>query len=401
MSRKTILKSASLTLAVVLSLSSAALSEKPAEKDPAAPAVPEGVDMAFIHLGVALDDGQARRQAVSHIRSREAHAKAIANMEQCKTCHDPNPVPSSLFHMVDLDGAMKVEEGPWIGVSVGPADDVLRAQLNLPEGTGLVVTEVMEDGPAKQAGVEPHDILLSVNGQPLPAGEALTEAVKAHKPEGPPLALSLLRAGRRLEKQVTPTGRPQPLVQYLSISFFGDYRIGVDVTEPDETLRRQLGLEGKGLVVTAVTADSPAQKQGLKVNDVLISADGTPLRQQQDLSEAVRRAGAAQSQVELELMRGGVTLKIGVAPEKQTQSPAWLGTQDYVLSANDAVDATPSRELMLVRPGTISKEGAGPGAAGAPAAVAERLDQIKAQLDQLHAAVESLRSETSVEPKKE
>src|SRR5436309_7272180 len=54
--------------------------------------------------------------------------------------------------------------------------------------------------------------------------------------------------------------------------------LGVGVEEASEALADQLGLDpGVGLVVTHVSADSPAAKAGLKKNDVLIELAGQSL----------------------------------------------------------------------------------------------------------------------------
>ena len=397
MSHKTILTSASAVAVVLLSISSMALSDNRETKKPAPQSVPaadaqreltvQGLLVDDVNkLALALDSAQARQQAVNHIRSHEAHAKAIYNMEQCKTCHAPAPSYVELvntFHAAAGDAA----NGPWLGVAVGPADDVLRAQLRLPEGTGLVITEVMEGGPAKSAGVEAHDILLSVNGQPVPTGEALTGIVRGHAEGTGPMTLSLLRAGQRLEKQVAPQERPGRETHYIAwVGAAEEYRIGVDVAEPDATLRKQLRLAEGGLVLTTVAGDSPAEKHGLKVNDVLLSAGGKPLKQQPDLSAEVQRAGAANAPVELELLRGGVTLKIGVTPQKQA-----AGAASVSQLAADYLAYTP-RGLTLVQPGIVYDTSAN--IAGVkPADPAKRLEQMTAQLDELRRSMDALRAE--------
>jgi membrane-associated protease RseP (regulator of RpoE activity) len=381
----------------MLSISSVALSDDPGPKKPAPQVTPPAGaqrDLA-VHslvvddlnkLAVAYNADQARQQAVNHIRSNEAHIKAIYNLEQCKACHSPSPSYVELvnaFHASAGDAA----NGPWMGVAVGPADEVLRSQLRLPEGTGLVITEVMEGGPAKSAGVEAHDILLSVNGQPVPTGEALTAIVRGHGEGTGPLTLSLLRAGQRLEKQVAPQERPGRETHYIAWVGAGEeYRIGVDVAEPDATLRKQLRLAEGGLVVTTVAGDSPAERQGLKVNDVLLSAGGKPLKQQPDLAAQVQQAGAANAAVELELLRGGVTLKIGVTPQKQPGGAATISQL-----AADYLAYTP-RALTLVQPGIVYDTSANIPVLK-PADPAQRLEQMTAQLDELRKSMDALRAE--------
>src|SRR5262245_15019342 len=57
----------------------------------------------------------------------------------------------------------------WIGLLGGPipADDALRAHLDLPENQGLRVENVVPDSPAAKAGLKRHDILLRANDQDL------------------------------------------------------------------------------------------------------------------------------------------------------------------------------------------------------------------------------------------
>ena len=46
-----------------------------------------------------------------------------------------------------------------IGISAAQVDDVLRSHLGLAEGKAVLVTDVADDSPAKQAGIQKNDIL--------------------------------------------------------------------------------------------------------------------------------------------------------------------------------------------------------------------------------------------------
>ena len=349
--------------------------------------------------------GDAQQKVVQQIQSGRAHQDAIASLQQCQSCHGGvadylSIVNGEVLHTVRLSA----DNSPWVGITVGPADDVLRSQLRLPEGTGVVITQVIADGPAARSGVAEHDILLSVNGQPVAGGDALDGLVKAWKQEAPPLTLKLLREGQPLEKQVTPSVEPQ--VQFLKV--FSDalqhgnqYRIGVSASAPDETLRKQLKLGDAGVVVTAVAGGTPAEKQGVRVNDVLTAANHKPLKDPADLKQAVQ--DAAESPVELELLRGGVPLKITVTPEKE---PALSSSVAWELSK--LVD--PQREVMLVQPALVSGWAANVAATqpattqsttqAAAGAADEPMGKISAQLEELRATVEALRAELKASKEK-
>jgi hypothetical protein len=87
--------------------------------------------------------------------------------------------------------------------------------------------------------------------------------------------------------------------------------LGIAIEEASETLAEQLGLDpGVGLVVTHVSADSPAAKAGLKKNDVLIELAGQSLVHPAQLRKLVQ-ARKPGDEVKLVFYRGG---------RKQTES---------------------------------------------------------------------------------
>jgi membrane-associated protease RseP (regulator of RpoE activity) len=347
---------------------------------------------------VVLDQADAQKKALDYIGSRKAHADAVLKLQQCRNCHDRAKDVVRLSGPQPLRIAVAGPDTPWVGVSVGPADDVLRSQLKLPEGTGVVVTKVMPDGPAQKADVREHDILLSVNGQPVASGDALDAIVKGAKADSPPLTLKLLREGQPLEKQVVPSRETQQWLSALTDAMNprSPYRIGVSVSEPDETLRSQLRLGDSGLVVTAVTEGSPAEKQGVKVNDVLLGANGRAMKEGGDLPDTVSQA--EETPVELELLRGGVRLKITVTPEKDQAAAV-----SEFLSAAVTRDAE-NQELTLLEPGFIyrattdlshAREDANKPQTQPSGAPNDRINQIVSQLDDLRAAVEALRADVT------
>src|SRR5690242_6252990 len=59
------------------------------------------------------------------------------------------------------------QEAPkyWIGSLGGPIppEHVLRAQLDLPENTGLLVANVVPNSPAAKAGLKQYDVMVKAN----------------------------------------------------------------------------------------------------------------------------------------------------------------------------------------------------------------------------------------------
>ena len=70
----------------------------------------------------------------------------------------------------------------------------------------------------------------------------------------------------------------------------------------------------KGAVISNIVFNSPAQKAGLKVKDRIISFAGKPINKPRDLPKMVRQTKVGRK-VSLEVIRGGKTLTLSIAPQ--------------------------------------------------------------------------------------
>ncbi|MCX7008989.1 MAG: PDZ domain-containing protein [Kiritimatiellaeota bacterium] len=98
-------------------------------------------------------------------------------------------------------GPARAEKIAYLGVATVPMEPVAAYQLNLPEGVGLAVVEVAEDGVVKGKLAE-HDILQKLDDQILTSPEQLAVLVRSHKP-GDSVKLTALRKGKEEVIKVT------------------------------------------------------------------------------------------------------------------------------------------------------------------------------------------------------
>jgi Do/DeqQ family serine protease len=90
-----------------------------------------------------------------------------------------------------------------LGITVEPLTPDTATRLALRRGTqGVVVTEVDPTGPAAEAGIEPDDVILQVNREPVKSAAELRAAVG--RSAGRPALLLLNRGGRSLFLAVQP-----------------------------------------------------------------------------------------------------------------------------------------------------------------------------------------------------
>jgi serine protease Do len=65
----------------------------------------------------------------------------------------------------------------WTGMNVSGIDETVQRYFKLPSTEGVIVTEVATGGPADDAGIEPGDVIIAVNGKPTPRDEDVNIAI--------------------------------------------------------------------------------------------------------------------------------------------------------------------------------------------------------------------------------
>jgi hypothetical protein len=89
----------------------------------------------------------------------------------------------------------RTEKGTYLGLTASPVPPVVRDQLRLRPGIGLVVDFVRPDSPAAAAGLQQHDIVEKLDDQLLVSIQQLAILVRMHKP-GDEVKLAVIREAK-------------------------------------------------------------------------------------------------------------------------------------------------------------------------------------------------------------
>jgi serine protease DegQ len=119
-------------------------------------------------------------------------------------------IPVSTAKLV-LEGIVKdgqITRG-WIGVEPNDLSPELAETFDVKTKRGVIITGVLQNGPAAQAGIRPGDVIIQIANQPVVDVTQLLAQVSALKP-GTPSRFSIERKNQPLELDVTPGVRPKP-----------------------------------------------------------------------------------------------------------------------------------------------------------------------------------------------
>ena len=126
-----------------------------------------------------------------------------------------------------------------------------------------------------------------------------------------------------LPKRVTDGAMGMPGQLQITRSNLGQYTVGAHCSPVGPALRHHLNLgNGVGLIVDAVTGDSPAVKAGIQQYDILLYANQSDLSSVEDLVKAVDKAGDEGLPLSLNLLRKGEEVGVEVEPIKRTAPEA-------------------------------------------------------------------------------
>jgi serine protease Do len=181
----------------------------------------------------------------------------------------------------------------WMGVGVQDLSPELAAAMKLSPGTGTVVNNVANDGPAFHANLRPGDVIASVGGHVVHDQRDLVRETLAHE-VGQAVALEIVRAGQHYAAQVVLAERPEAAVeptpiQQQSIPHNG---LGLIVRDLAAQQAAQMGLAAHPVpIVTQVAPGSPADREGLRAGDIIVEANGVSEPTSAQVAEAAR-AGA-------------------------------------------------------------------------------------------------------------
>ncbi len=123
-------------------------------------------------------------------------------------------IPVSTAKQV-MEGIVKdgVVTRGWIGVEpqelTPELADTFNIKMNKNTSSGVIITGVLQNGPAAQAGIKPGDVITTIAGKDVHSVSELLSNVAALKP-GTPAKLTVQRADKSIELNVSPGTRPRP-----------------------------------------------------------------------------------------------------------------------------------------------------------------------------------------------
>jgi len=190
----------------------------------------------------------------------------------------PSSIVANVYNQIRKDGHVHRGE---IGVNAQSITPDLAAALDLKQDWGVILGDVQPDGPAAGAGLQPGDIVLSLNGKMMENARQFEVALYSI-PLNQVVDVEVLRGGQEISARIKVAEREDDPFRFL------------DLVKPEANQIPKLGIIGialtkelgaalpetrkpYGIVVAARSGESEYSGQGgLKLGDVIYSVNNVP-----------------------------------------------------------------------------------------------------------------------------
>lgn len=162
------------------------------------------------------------------------------------------------------------------------------------------VDVVEKDSPAYEAGLEAGDLITKINNNSMAFSKEYSFYNYYHGNET--MNITYKRNGEKYTTTVTPVYRTSQV-----------YRIGVVVSD--------------NVNITTVTKDSPADKAGLKVGDIIMSVEGQKLSESLRISDII--SASQGKEVTMVVKRGDNEISLSVTPSITDVEEYYTGFDSY------------------------------------------------------------------------
>ena len=302
--------------------------------------------------------------------------------------------------------------GGWLGIGIQELDGKIRGKLDLDSDIeGILIIEIYDDSPAEEAGLQEHDVLVSINGE---KGKDLSHFVKLLKSKDPgtEVEIEIYRDGKMKTVDATLGERENTFIWKgfegleglrgleglkglealeslealkalehivipeidIGMSTWGRRgRLGVYIDDVSGDLAEYFEIPGgEGVLVEGIVEGSPAEAAGIKAGDIIYKVDGNAVCCTEELVDAIAKM-EADEETPIVLIRKGREVTVGAVVAESKYDKAM---RSYKIQVGDLGDSD-----LFIR------------AFGSAELSEEELDELKADLAELQEELEELREE--------
>jgi serine protease Do len=182
----------------------------------------------------------------------------------------------------------------WLGVMIQNITPEMAESFNLKDTEGALVGDVLEDTPAEKAGIKRGDVIVKVDDKKIENAAMLSRLVASIAPETK-VIMTVIRDGKEKNIEVeigTMPGGETTEEQAKTESAWG---ITAQNVTPEMARKFEWDEGEKGVIITEVEPDSPAEEGKLKPGDLIKEINRRKIQNLRDYKETMGKVTKEES----------------------------------------------------------------------------------------------------------
>ena len=158
----------------------------------------------------------------------------------------------------------------WLGVFIQEIDSEIAEAFDISTRNGALITDVVEDSPAEDAGIKEGDVIVAFNGKTIADPANLKNVVSLTAPDSKN-KVELVRDGKTKIMDVVLKELPDNPREYASKRSDRTKVFGLDLKKITKSLKKQYDIESDEdvLVVTGIDPEGEAYEKGIREGDMI------------------------------------------------------------------------------------------------------------------------------------
>jgi len=187
----------------------------------------------------------------------------------------------------------KVTRG-WLGIMIQDITPELAKSFDIQETKGVIVADIVADGPAEKAGLKRGDVITTVNGKGLDNAHALSRLVASTAPDTN-VTIQVIRDGKSKEIKATIGTMPADGSETTPTKKESTWGVTVQNLTPELAQRFGWDQSEYGVVISNVQPGSPAADSKLRQGDLIKEVNRQKIQNLKDYNHALQKAKKGES----------------------------------------------------------------------------------------------------------
>ena len=178
----------------------------------------------------------------------------------------------------------------WLGVYIQEIDSEIAEAFDIDTRNGALITDVVEDSPAEDAGIQEGDVIVAFNGKKIADPANLKNVVSLTAPDSKN-KVKLVRDGETKIMDVVLKELPDSPQEFSSKKTSTKKSFGLELKKVTGSIKDKYGIDDDDvLVVTGIDKDGEAYSEGIREGDIIKNVGTKRVKSVKEFNRLIEKA---------------------------------------------------------------------------------------------------------------